>query len=347
MKWPFISAILIKCKLVCIALLFLFFSSRISCRQLCSMDTNDFCHAKKEKEGRVRALYAASQGSCSLCLRRGGWRGRGAPVIGLTSPNYGPRSLAGAPHPCCSSWQPLAKDNNLFCLWSGVWLFCGPFDISCVHGVTQLLLTNSNPIKGSVFWSLHNHWNMFIFNHQFLSYCLMAPCFGTQRNPVRSFQVLAFLAYNISNSVICSFITALTSRFWFCSFKLHTGGWGEFNHLDALTNFQLYFLDVLKLIWSLVMFIYFILHHLQGYSGTDVEISDLLILTCTLQHCSSSFEWFWCLSSQFWVIQFSFDMKRTDLSLYVLWTSFYFAFSILLSPSAMPGSLSAVWFEGK
>lgn len=31
------------------------------------------------------------------------------------------------------------------------------------------------------------------------------------------------------------------------------------------------------------MFIYFILHHLQGYSGTDLEISDLLILTCTLQ----------------------------------------------------------------
>lgn len=31
------------------------------------------------------------------------------------------------------------------------------------------------------------------------------------------------------------------------------------------------------------MFIYFILHHLQGYSGRDLEIGDLLILTCTLQ----------------------------------------------------------------
>lgn len=60
----------------------LFFSSRISCRQLCSMGTNDFCHAKKErpgkeKAGRVRAALCCIPGGCSLCWRTGIWRGRG------------------------------------------------------------------------------------------------------------------------------------------------------------------------------------------------------------------------------------------------------------------------------
>lgn len=47
-----------------------------------------------------------------------------------------------------------------------------------------------------------------------------------------------------------------------------------------------FFWGILKLIWNLIMVIYFIIHHFIGYSGIDLKICGLVILTCTLQALS-------------------------------------------------------------
>lgn len=73
-------------------------------------------------------------------------RGRGAPAVDVTSPGCGPRSLAGAAWPQCSSWQPLAKDNHYTCGARS-----DHFVLVLNVGLLSSFLTNPSPSKGSSF----------------------------------------------------------------------------------------------------------------------------------------------------------------------------------------------------
>lgn len=99
--------------------------------------------------------------------------------------------------------------------------------------------------------------------------------------------------------------------------------WGKDNHSHVFINTD-YFMSGLKSIWNLLMVVYFILHHLQGYSGTDLEFCGLVILTCTLQ----------ALSFPFWLFRLQIfddaDFICHQENRYVLASALYFGLFCIL-----------------